>query len=436
LRIQQHRKQEYANEALLSEQISKIEAFLTSNLNNSSLFGAFFALEKVALGLKQMQNPDETLKIRLLTASVNAKRIFNANLKEKLQKCKNVHFMHNEKFTNPTINFISKHFPKGENLFLVHRVVPDSYTAQKFPEGESVIESDYSLLDPKDFADKKLIFHSLFDRAAVNWLYKNPSLLSHSYWEIWGGDIYEAPTDEVNTFVRKNIYGIRVENEMRDIVIQKWGANHVFFDGCLTLFPSLNFEKLQHLKSGWGKSNTVVIQVNVSANESTIEMLDILAKFKDENIQVRTIVSYRNTAFAQKIIEKGKDVFGDKFSYLDKMIPPDEYNEYLAQNDILIIYVNRQMGGGNTISSLILGKKVFFKLDTSNNSWYKENGIKIFDADKIKDMTFHEFCEISQETVENNIKNTENALGEESYIKSYNNVFNDKCSALNSEDKQ
>jgi hypothetical protein len=362
----------------------------------------------------------------LLAAFDNARRIFDVNLKEKLQKCKNVHFMHNEKFTNPSIDFISKHFPKGENLFLVHRVVPDSYNAQKFPEGENVIESDYRLLDPKDFVGKKLIFHSLFDSMAVVWLYKNKNLLEHSYWMVWGGDFYNAPPDEANTFVRQNIYGIGCIFDSEPIK-QKYGTNHKFFSTHLALSPAPLAPKNIARKIR-DKNAPVVIQVNNSADVSTLEILDILAKFKDENIQIRTIVSYGMLGIPNlipAIINKGKEIFGDKFSYLDKMISAQDYNKYLAQNDILILYQNRQQGVTNLYTSLALGKKVFVKFDTTSAQNIKK-WCEIYDSNKIKNMDFNEFCEISEEAILGNIqKITAADSNEGSKIKAFSSVLDD-----------
>jgi hypothetical protein len=326
-----------------------------------------------------------------------------------------------DKFTIPTVNFINGHFLQEDNLFLVRTAIPEHYRYLNFPE--NAIQYSCNLLNPKDFIDKKLIFHSLFDEQCVHWLYNNPYLLNHSYWMIWGGDLYNAPNDEINTFVRKNIYGIGSFCD-NDLVKEKYGSNHVFFDTNMAMAPiSITSEnKINKIRN---KNDATVIQINNSADDSTLEMLDILSKFKNENVQIRTVLSYGKVQFNQYIINKGKELFGDKFSYIAKMISPDDYLKYLADNDILILCQNRQQGGGNATTSLQLGKKVFIKSDVTTTQYFENNGIKIFDSNKIKDMNFNEFCEISGETIANNIKFIELLIDDEQVIRNISTVFND-----------
>lgn len=357
-------------------------------------------------------------------------------IKTLTEKSKNIHFMFNDKFANTTIEFINKNFQPIENLFLVSRLLPENYTMQKFPVGKNVIELnpeefDYSLLNPKDLANKKLIFHSLFNQNDVKLLYENQDLLKHSYWMVWGGDLYSAPTDESNTFVRQNIYGIGSFSD-NDLVKQKYGSNHIFFDTNMAIAPTNVSEILSKLKNKQIKNETIVIQVNNSADYSTLEMFDILAKFKNENIRIKTILSYGATKFNDKIIEKGCEIFGNKFSYLDKMLTPKDYAEHLAGNDILILNQNRQQGGGNAFSSVILGKKVFIKSEITTTQYFLNNKIKVFDTNKIKDMSFYEFCEMPQETILNNVKNAEILNSEEMCISYFSTILNDPCQSIKS----
>ncbi|MCL1945939.1 MAG: hypothetical protein FWF51_02135 [Chitinivibrionia bacterium] len=357
------------------------------------------------------------------------KRYFDFDkLNKKLKECKNVHFMYNDKFTNSTINFINEHFPVKDNLFLVDRTNADSFTSQKFPKEENVIEFDYGFLNPKYLKNKKLIFHSLNYSSTVNYLYKNKRLLEHSYWLVWGADLYDAPDDEANAFVRKNIYGIGSICD-NALIMKKYGFRHVFFNTNLSISPVS--QNLRHKPRKMRNENErVVIQINNSADESTLEMLDILSKYKNENILIKTVLSYRQVELRSKIIDKGADIFGDKFVFLDKIIPPDEYAEYLAQNDVLILYRNRWHAFDNLLLSLSLGVKVFVRFDTTTVTQFflkskLKSGFNFFDADKIKDMDFKEFCEISKEAVAGNIAFSELFFNdEEKKIKSFSAVLN------------
>lgn len=358
------------------------------------------------------------------------------NKYDRMLKSKNIHFLHSDKFANSTINFINKHFPMEAHYFLiVKNVWYYKYTRQKFPKGENIAEFTFDLLDPKDFINKRLIFHSFYIDGAVNWLYSHQYLLKNAYWMVWGGDFYRAPVDEVNTFVRQNIYGIGSFCD-NDLIKLKYGSGHVFFDTNMAIAPT-NFDigKLSILRSRQRKNMGTVIQVNHSADTSTLEMFDVLARFKKENICIRTILSYKTGSIKsdrdiQEIIDKGYEIFGDKFSYLDKIISPDTYAEYLVGNDILVLNINQQSGVGNALSSIILGKKVFIKSNITVMQYFMKNKIEVFDTNRIKDMDFHEFCEIPQETILNNVKNAELLISEEKLISDFSTVFNDACPSL------
>jgi len=381
------------------QRLEGLENFLDEGIIPETLRNATEVLEETAREIQKTN--DRNRAISLSRVFEKLKKLHHAQMCDRLADSRNVHFMHNDKFANPTIAFINRHFPSEDNLFLVCRTNDDNYAAQKFPEGRNVLESDCYLLDAKNFKDKKLIFHSLFNPNAVAWLYLNRDLLQHSYWMVWGKDLYAAPTDEMNTFVRQNIYGIGSFCD-NGLAAQKYGGNHVFFNTNMVVPPTplapniaLKIRK---------ENDPTVIQLNNSADDSTLEILDILAKFKNENIEIRTVLSYGKTQFNRQIIEKGQSIFGDKFSYLAKMIDPDDYAEYLAQNDIFILYQNRQQGGGNLFTSLALGKKVFLRYEVTTAQALKQGNFVFFDSNKIKDMSFGKFCEISEEAIENNVK--------------------------------
>jgi len=410
-----------SKEAML-ERFRKIENCLMQNEMPPIIANAIALIEKIMAASDESKADDRDILRRLSAAFIKIKEMFNAKIKDKLARCKNVHFMSNDKFTNPSIEFINKHFANEDNLFLVARNYPDSYTAQKFPQGENVAESNFSLLYSKDFADKnkKLIFHSFFDQLAVLWLYQNKDLLSHSYWMVWGGDFYQAPEDEISDFVRKNVYGIGSVFD-KELIMEKYGEDHAFFPTHLAVPPTpLVPDIAQKIRNS---NEASVIQVNNSADASTLQMLDVLARYKDENIKIRTVLSYGKTDFNQEIISKGKFLFGDKFSYLDKMLEPNLYAEYLSQNDILILCQSRQQGVGNLYTSMALGKKIFVGADTTAAKMISPR-YKIFDSAKIKDMDFDEFCEFCATDRENNIKLLQSDAQEEKTAKVFALLLN------------
>mgnify|MGYP000059736785 FL=1 len=151
------------------------------------------------------------------------------------------------------------------------------------------------------------------------------------------------------------------------------------------------------------KKGYVQIQINNSCDKSTLEVLDYLKKYKDENIKIVTILSYGQMDYKEEIIKKGKKIFDDKFTYIDNYLSPEKYSQHLANNDILILNQNRQQGVGNTMASLYLGIKVFIRSEISVYKSLTNDGIKVFDTNNIPALDYNEFVYYDKREINQNI---------------------------------
>ena len=350
------------------------------------------------------------LKSRLITPRIN----------RDIKNYKYIHVMHNDKFDIPFVDFLNKNFNPQEHMILCYNTYPRKIR-KFFPHGKNVYEYVY-FKDINGFLEPnidKIIFHSLFMPGAVDRLYREPELLKKSYWVMWGGDLYNAPRDEKSDFVRKNFKGY-INNIDKEYAIKKYGMKGKFYEMHYK-FP-LTKEILDAVKKE--KKNYIKIQINNSCDISTLEMLDTLSKYKDENIKITTVLSYGKLQFKDEIIEKGKRIFGNKFEYIDKFMKPADYARYLAQNDILILNQNRQQGFGNTLASLYLGLKVFIRSEISTNKYLNDSGIKIYNVVDIINNSFEEFTR--NESVEQNKQGVQKFFDDD-YLKSLlDGIFRDK----------
>lgn len=318
----------------------------------------------------------------------------NLKIQKEISKAKFIHIMFNDKFNKPFVDFLNRNFNNNEHIILCKRF----FAEHSFPVGKNVFE--IKTLKNLDFAkNEKIICHSLFDQELVDYLYSNQSLLkAKAYWAIWGGDLYNAPRDEKNDFVRKNFKGYLTDFDV-EVAQDKYGIIGKPFYCIHAIFP-ITKEMLIFCQKSDNKYTK--IQINNSCDESTLEMLDVLSRFKNENIKIATILSYGETQFKDEIIQKGKENFGDKFEYIEDYMTPSEYAQHLAQNDILILNQNRQQGVGNTIASISLGKKVYIRSDISTFKILRNFNINIFDTKLISKMEFKDF--IQNNDFENNKK--------------------------------
>lgn len=270
----------------------------------------------------------KNIKIKLSTFFLN----------QTINKYKYVHLMIDDKFTQPYINFINKNFDSKEHLFIYRDVV--RYI--KRPKGQNVFRiKDYSKLNfGKN--NSKIICHSLFDTQVVDYLYAHPELLKKAYWIIWGGDLYNAQRDEKNDFVRKNFKGyISAIKGDEELAKQRYKSKSLLFHAPYLCSMFQQRDYIYKIRKHPIAKKYVKIQINNSSDESTLEMLDILHQFKDENIKITTILSYGDLDFKESIIERGKSLYGEKFEYIDKFMDGKDFIDHLHSNDILILNQNR-----------------------------------------------------------------------------------------------
>jgi len=292
--------------------------------------------------------------------------------------------MFNDKFNKPYVDFLNINYPQEDHLILCRRVHHFD-----FPKGSNVVEvKDYSKVNMENF-NGKLICHSLFDKKVVDLLNNNKNLLEKAYWVVWGGDLYGAPDDEKNNFIRRNLKGyLTVAPNDQKIIANKYGNYKAKYFNIQYIIPT-SFEQLHTAKQNKVFSDKTRILINNSCSESTIEMLDILAKFAHENIEVSTILSYGDLKFKEAIISQGRAIYRDKFSYLDEMLSPGEYANYLNNISIFIFNQNRQQGLGNIFAALYLGAKIYIKNNISSSEMLKNLEFKIYDTYDIENINFY-----------------------------------------------
>lgn len=347
--------------------------------------------------------------------------IKNFFVNQRIKKYKYVHLMFNDKFNKPFVDFLNDQFDPKEHVILCKRW----FREHPFPEGDNVIEiRNYQNISFQN--NEKIICHSLFDNEVIDYLYKyNDVLKNKTYWVMWGGDLYNAPRDKINDFVRSNFKGyISVVEGDEERAKEIYNLTSDTLCSAPYIAPSFNYSDLyKTLINNPIEHSMLRIQINNSSDDSTLEMLETLAKFKDKNIIVTTILSYGKMQFKDQIIKKGKNIYGEKFEYIQDYMPIEQFIKYSASNDILICNQNRQQGLGNILSSLYLGKKVFVKSEITTVSYLNSFGLRLFDTNEIVNMDFNELKDFSEDIKLINIKNAEKFYTREFYVKKWSKIF-------------
>ena len=242
------------------------------------------------------------------------------------------------------------------------------------------------------FENDKIIVHSLASPWLLLYLTLFPGLNRKIYWAIWGKDLYYYKLLEkkrvhhhIYEFFRRRVFKkvgntlVYVKGDYR--LAKKWyGVQGKNFDSFM--YPS-NLHKELEVKP---KEHTAItIQVGNSAEKSNnhLEVFERLLPFREENIQIYAPLSYGDRQYAKKVIEKGKALFGDKFTPLTEFMPYEKYLDYLGTIDIVIFGHKRQQALGNSIILLGLGKKVYMRDDISTWEFFNDISVKVYNIEKI-----------------------------------------------------
>jgi len=330
-----------------------------------------------------------------------------------------IHLMFNDKFLKPYVDFLNKYFNCKKHIVLCKRWF-DKYP---FPEGKNVFEIES--FDCINLVNaKKIICHSVFDHEVIDRFYQERELLGKTCCVIWGGDFTNRSKEKrlhKDLFVLGNFYqyvgGIDepIVREMYNI-----SDKQIFFRNVNYIFP-LNKTILDNVTCK--NKGYIQIQLEQSAEISILDSMDLLYKFKDENIKIVVILSYGGDGVLEnEIIKKGCLLFGDKFEHIDNYMSPVNYAKHIVNNDILILNGDHQMAFGNTTAHLYLGKKVFVRSDIPTGKFLLDNyDIRVYSTESINALSFDEF--ITDHFSHSNKNNTLPFFDEEFIAKGWQKVF-------------
>ena len=161
---------------------------------------------------------------------------------------------------------------------------------------------------------------------------------------------------------------------------QKWYGAQGDYHECL-MYPS-NLHKDYAMPPK--KSDVINIMVGNSADPSNnhLQAFEKLLPFKNQNVMIYCPLSYGPAEYANRIVEYGKDLFGNRFIPLLEFMAFEKYLELLGQIDVAVFAHDRQQAMGNTISLLGLGKKVFIRDNVTPWKMFEELGVKVYNFSK------------------------------------------------------
>ncbi|WP_354003384.1 TDP-N-acetylfucosamine:lipid II N-acetylfucosaminyltransferase [Amedibacillus dolichus] len=330
------------------------------------------------------------------------------------KRYKFIHFFPYEKFTSPFINFMNSNFDPEEQCFIVfckidyvELNIQNSDNVYYFESLRQLFKANLGNTVSFKYADK-IFVHSLFDNMAIA-LFKYIRYTSKMNIIFWGAEIQNLKNRETNykcALLKKlKEYYITnaaciitlVPNDYQKIIkyIRVKGTHK---DGKYPLDEEQHqiINSMDTLKS----NDPYIILVGNSATKTNchFEVFNILEKYSEENIQIICPLSYGDVSYREKVIEKGKKVFGNKFIPLIDYIEYKQYIQLIARSTVAIFNNNRQQALGNINAALELETKVYLKKGTTMwDDYVNDKKYVIYDVHSIEESAFSDFLTMNSD---------------------------------------
>ena len=209
-----------------------------------------------------------------------------------------------------------------------------------------------------------------------------------------------------------------------DIVMKSYGGNPDFLD--FFYDPSLykiacplgnKIELEDDVKILLGNSDVLT--------NNHLDALNVLKQFSKEKLKLICPLSYDNGEYARHITKKGKQFFADKWLSITEFMSIEKYLVFLDTIDVVVMYHNRTQAAGNIFALLKMGKKVFLKKESTLYAFVIDYGIKVFDANTIKNLSFKEFSKpLAVEEMEMNYSRVSEIFSEDRRLSYLENILN------------
>lgn len=153
-----------------------------------------------------------------------------------------------------------------------------------------------------------------------------------------------------------------------------------------------------------------------------LESFALLSKFKDENITITCPLCYGDNENIKTVIEKGNEIFGEKFHYFTELLTTNEYLKLIGAMDFYVSGARIQTGLFAASRSLVKGCKVFVR-DNLYES-LQQFGYTVYNYDDLKTITYDQLIQpLGNDIIENNIKAFMNMRNYEDSIKIWKKIY-------------
>lgn len=257
-------------------------------------------------------------------------------------------------------------------------------------------------------------------------------------WCVWGHDLYNnvekisllhSAKKYIGKIIRDHItkkyYAIGIGFEYDNIEIRKkYGDIRIVH----TPYGYVKGQK-QFIDKVLGKTTThqytkVMIGHSAYPFLNHERILDLLAKYKDEDIVISLVLAYGEKDYAKRIQDKAIGIFGkDKVEINQELSAREDYIKYLDTIDICIFDFAIQAALGNFYLLCYMKKKFFLNKDGILKIAADSEKMETYTTDQISTMDFDTFRKPLSNTV-NEYKFGDKYINDDNYLVAWRDTLN------------
>lgn len=348
-----------------------------------------------------------------------------------------IHIFLVEKFTDGFVEFVNQNFELEQHDFLIYG--KNYLKLNCLKEKNVMYRRDLALFLSKQenieklLAYDKIIIHGLFDASIIDKWFLNFRLLKKTYLYLWGGDFYPEDVGKYDYSKIKRSFIIRHAAAVINILpIENQIVKKLYHVKGKQYYATYYNEKEMTYYYNWNADdntdqNVVKIQIGNSATETNHhkEVLNLLYKFRNEDILIYAPLSYGEVNYAKEIEQYGKSLFKEKFIALNDFMGKKQYYDFMSNMDIAIFDISRQQALGNIYAHLIYRNILYLRKKSVGTLYFKKNlGCTIRSVEEIEKLDFNQFCYQKKSVRETNAKKMLNRLKKEQVISEWQRIFN------------
>ena len=144
-------------------------------------------------------------------------------------------------------------------------------------------------------------------------------------------------------------------------------------------------DEVYHIK----KANNILIGNSGSPSNNHVDAFSKVAKYKQVGQKIIVPLSYGGKKdYIDFVLEKGNSYFGNDFIPILDFMPLIDYKKLISSCGYAVFNHRRQQALGNINTMGYFGAKLFLNSESPIFKYFKRQGVKIFDINKIKTTSF------------------------------------------------